>query len=75
MIQHAWLRILLACFLLYMAWPFLGVQGSTVATLFWGAWLAFFLLVIGANLAIVLRFRSKPQFHEKEEKRRLLGRN
>ncbi|MFC0522338.1 hypothetical protein ACFFGV_01880 [Pontibacillus salicampi] len=62
--QNALLRLLLACFLLYMAWPFLRVQGETLANYFWIGWMVFFVLVAGGNLALLLQLSSPPKFKE-----------
>ncbi|CQR48125.1 hypothetical protein BN1058_02472 [Paraliobacillus sp. PM-2] len=59
--QYAWLRLLLAAFLMYMAFPSMEAQANSTAHLFWFSWLGFFLLVIGANLAIVLRIDHHSQ--------------
>jgi len=70
--QNALLRLLLSCFLLYMAWPSLQVQGGTLASYFWLAWLVFFLLVAGSNLATVMKIPTGVQLQnpsESEKKR------
>ncbi|KGP73626.1 hypothetical protein [Pontibacillus yanchengensis] len=68
--QNAILRLMLACFLLYVAWPYLRVQGSPIGSYFWLTWLFFFLLVAGANLAVILRIPNKMDVsspsHEKK---------
>ncbi|WP_246367102.1 hypothetical protein [Paraliobacillus salinarum] len=61
--QYALLRLLLAGFLIYMAYPSIEAQATSTAHLFWFSWLGFLLLVIGANLAVVLRINHHaPQY-------------
>ncbi|MFB1050840.1 hypothetical protein [Paraliobacillus sp. JSM ZJ581] len=57
--QYALLRLLLASFLIYMAYPSLKLQTTSTAHLFWFSWFGFFLLVIGSNLAIVLKINHQ----------------
>lgn len=52
--QYAILRLLLATFFLYIAWPYFPHARVGIELLFWGSWIVFCLLVIGANLAILL---------------------
>lgn len=67
--QNALLRLLLACFLLYIAWPSLQVQGGQISSLFWLGWSVFFLLVAGSNLAVVLKLPTKLEFKKEEEQK------
>lgn len=76
--QHALLRLLLACFLFYVAWPSVQVQGSGVGSYFWMAWLVLLFMAIGANLAILLNLRAQLVYREEEveeEKQFSLGKN
>lgn len=73
--QNALLRLMLACFLLYTAWPTLGAHPSGIANLFWGAWLVFFMFVAGSNLATLLRLAPKHVFETEEEKEIQFGKN
>lgn len=67
-LQHyAVLRLLIACFLLYIALSRIDLSSIT-ATLFWGVWLVFFWLVAGSNLATVLTI-SRPPIMEQERVR------
>lgn len=69
--QYALLKILLGIFLLYLALPVLGVSANSMANLFWGLWLIFFVLVVGANLAVLLNVqRQRPQENLNYEKMR-----
>ncbi|WP_112181607.1 MULTISPECIES: hypothetical protein [Paraliobacillus] len=52
--QYAVLRLLLAGFLLYIAFPNVQTHPEGLAHLYWFSWLVLFTLVIGANLATVL---------------------
>lgn len=62
---YALLRTLLASFFLYLAWPYVISVTSTLETIFWGAWLVFLFLILGANLATLLQV-SKPPLIEQE---------
>jgi hypothetical protein len=64
--HYAILRLLLAGFFLYVAWPHIPEAVTRTETVFWGMWLTFFLLVAGANLATLLRM-SRPPVMEQEE--------
>jgi len=66
--HYAILRLLLAVFFLYFAWPAIPYATTVIEHIFWGAWLVFFLLVAGANLATLLQM-TKPPIMEQEELR------
>ncbi|ASK62972.1 hypothetical protein CFK37_12875 [Virgibacillus phasianinus] len=68
--HYAILRLLLACFFLYFAWPVIPTAVTSTAVLFWGMWLVLFLLVIAANSATILRIMEPPSM-EQERKRQL----
>lgn len=68
--QYAILRLLLAAFLLYFAWPYILEVITQLELLFWGAWLTFFLLVVGANLAALLQMIEVPVMEQKRTKQR-----
>ncbi|WP_096269676.1 hypothetical protein [Paucisalibacillus globulus] len=63
--HYAFLRLLLAAFFMYFAWPLIPQATSQLEMLFWGAWLAFFVLVFGANFATLLKM-SEPPVMEQE---------
>ncbi|MBM7597710.1 hypothetical protein JOC34_000067 [Virgibacillus halotolerans] len=67
--HYAILRLLLASFFLYFAWPMIPQATTPVAATFWGVWILFFLLVVGANLATLLQM-TRPPVMEQERKRR-----
>ncbi|SDK43180.1 hypothetical protein [Sediminibacillus albus] len=73
--QYALLRILLACFFLYLAWPAIHQAGGTLAAYFWAGWLAFFLLVTGANLATLLRMTKPPVMEQGIDQELQAGKN
>ncbi|WP_053218919.1 hypothetical protein [Virgibacillus senegalensis] len=73
--QYALLRILLACFFLYVAWPEIGKQTSNAGGYFWAGWLIFFLLVVGANLATMLKMTKPPVMEQSREKQTAIGKN
>nr|WP_163971629.1 hypothetical protein [Oceanobacillus halotolerans] len=68
--HYAILRLLLACFFLYVAWPVIPEATSQIGMLFWGGWLAFFLLVVGANLATLLQMTSPPVMEQEQQRQR-----
>ncbi|MFD1415384.1 hypothetical protein [Oceanobacillus jeddahense] len=59
------LRLLLVAFLLYIAWPMVPQSTSSLEFLFWGCWLLFAFVFIGANLATLLKM-SRPPVMEQE---------
>jgi len=69
--NNALLRLLLAAFLLYMAWPAIPEARGEAAQLFWGIWLLFFLLTAGANLAVLLQLHPAHRVEQNREKRRI----
>lgn len=54
------LRLLLAAFLLYVAWPLIPEAASRMEVTFWGVWLSFLVLVVGGNLATLLQISKAP---------------
>ncbi|WP_407269025.1 hypothetical protein [Radiobacillus sp. PE A8.2] len=73
--QYALLRILLACFFLYIAWPAISEQASSLASMFWAGWLLFFLFVVGSNLAAMLKITKPLGLDKQEEKQVSVGKN
>lgn len=69
------LRLLLAAFFLYVAWPMIPNVSSQLELYFWGAWLVFLLLVIGANLATLLQMTRPPAMEQEELRTRRMGQN
>ena len=68
------LRLLLAGFLLYFAWPYIPGAVTTPEKIFWGSWLVFLMLVVGGNLATLLHISKAPIMEQTEKKRsRSLG--
>ncbi|MEN1968229.1 hypothetical protein WMZ97_09160 [Lentibacillus sp. N15] len=66
--HYAVLRLLLACFFLYFAWPYIPEATSQIELIFWGGWLFFFLLVVGANLAVLLQMTNPPVMEQERER-------
>lgn len=66
--NYAILRLLLAGLFLYVAWPVIPYATTLLEAIFWGGWILFFLLVVGANLATLLRM-TKPPVMEQEGNR------
>jgi len=66
--QYSILRLLFAGFLLYIAWPAIPEMTTNSEVLFWGIWLAFFLLFVGGNSASLFQLVRPPSM-EKQRKR------
>lgn len=64
------LRLLLAAFLLYFAWPYIPKATLRIEMLFWGIWLGLFLLVVGANFSTLLRISEPPVMEQEKIRRR-----
>ena len=60
------LRLLLACFLLYFALPYIPEATLQLERMFWGVWLGFLMLVMGGNLATLLQISRPPVMEQKE---------
>jgi len=71
--NYAILRLLLAGFLLYVAWPYFPNAVTPLEQVFWGSWIVFVLLVIGANFATLLQLTNPPVMEQEESKRRQIG--
>jgi len=72
--QYTILRLLLAAFLLYFAWPYIPEATQSLEKLFWGVWLALLFVVIGGNLATLLHLSLPPVMEQREQsKRRMRG--
>lgn len=67
--HYAILRLLLAGLFLYFAWSSIPEATAQIEKVFWGAWLAFFLLVVGANFATLLQISSPPAMEQDEGSR------
>lgn len=68
--HYAILRLLLACFFLYIAWPYIPEATSQLEWAFWGVWLVLFLLIFGANLATVFQMTSPPVMEQERVRER-----
>ncbi|MFC4022546.1 hypothetical protein ACFOUV_01780 [Oceanobacillus longus] len=68
--HYAILRLLLASFFLYIAWPVIPYITTNVELIFWGGWLLFLLLVVGANFATLLQMTRPPVMEQEEYNRR-----
>ncbi|MDY0396971.1 hypothetical protein ACFSMW_15710 [Virgibacillus halophilus] len=67
--HYAVLRLLLALFFLYFAWPLIPQASSSMELLFWAVWIVFLLLVVGANLATLLQMTKPPVMEQKSMQR------
>ncbi|MCM3741168.1 hypothetical protein M3210_12895 [Oceanobacillus luteolus] len=65
------LRLLLAALMLYFAWPKFTLAASGLEMTFWGMWLAFLLLVVGANLANLLQMIAPPVMEQSFEENKI----
>ncbi|WP_174614035.1 hypothetical protein [Virgibacillus ihumii] len=68
--NYAILRLLLAGFLLYFAWPLIPGAETQLEAIFWGSWLVFLLLTIGSNFATLLQMTSPPAMEQRKMKQR-----
>lgn len=60
------LRLLLAGLLLYIAWPLIPLAVSQLEMVFWGIWLIFLVLVVGANFATLLQMTDPPVMEQEK---------
>lgn len=60
------LRLLLAGLLLYIAWPLIPLAASQLEMAFWGIWLVFLVLVVGANFATLLQITDPPVMEQEK---------
>jgi hypothetical protein len=65
--HYAILRLLLAGLLLYIAWPLIPLAVSQLEMVYWGIWISFFVLVVGANFATLLQITDPPVMEQKKE--------
>jgi len=68
--HYSVLRLLLSGFLLYVAWPYISDISSQLEWTFWGVWLTMFLLVFGANLAVLLQMSNPPVMEQEPTRER-----
>lgn len=68
--QYALLRLLLALFLLYVAWPSMIHTGSGIEQTFWSMWFIFVLIVSGANLATLMELNRTAQLEQSNTRER-----
>ncbi|WP_404453551.1 hypothetical protein LG329_03795 [Virgibacillus necropolis] len=68
--HYAVLRLLLACFFLYFAWPIIPTAVTSLEAMFWGMWLVLFLLVVAANSATLLRITEPPSMEQERTRQR-----
>ena len=67
---YAVLRLLLACFFLYFAWPIIPTAVTSTEAMFWGMWLVLFLLVVGSNSATLLQMTEPPSMEQDRQRLR-----
>lgn len=65
--QFALLRILFACFLLYVAWPYIPLMSTSTEKTFWGVWLFMFVLIIGGNGISLLQMKTTTGMMREEQ--------
>lgn len=64
------LRLLLAGFFLYFAWPYIPKASTQLEWVFWGVWLVLFLFAFGANLAALLQMINPPVMEQERVRKR-----
>lgn len=64
--HYPMLRLLLSGLLLYIAWPLFPLATSQLELAFWGIWLVFLMLVIGANFATLLQITDPPVMEQEK---------
>lgn len=62
--QYAILRLLVAGFLLYIAWPVIPQMATNIEVVFWGLWLGLFMLFTGGNTATLLQMTRPPAMEQ-----------
>ena len=65
--KYALLRLLLAIYLLYFAWPYIPLATTQLEKVFWLAWLVFVTVVIGANLLTLFKLTLPPMMEQEVE--------
>lgn len=71
--QYTVLRLLLAGFLFYIAWPYITLGTTLIEKVFWISWLSFLLLVVGSNFATMLQLSRPPVMEQDVQKKRMRG--
>jgi len=67
--HFALFRILFACFLLYVAWPYIPTMETGLEMIFWGVWLLLFVLIVGGNGLRFLQMRVTTGLPKEEQSR------
>ncbi|WP_425441487.1 hypothetical protein [Salinibacillus kushneri] len=73
--RNALLKLLIACYFLYLALPSIREMTTSASSLFWAAWIVFFVLVAGANLGVLLDIKSGKSVEHSENKRIFVKQN
>lgn len=73
--HNALLKLLLAAFFLYFAWPYIPEATSQLERIFWGGWLGLFFLVVSANSAVLLQLISPIKLTQHERRVRQTDKN
>lgn len=68
--HYAVLRLLLACFFLYFAWPIIPTAVTSTEVMFWGMWLILFLLVVASNSATLFQITEPPSMEQERTRQR-----
>lgn len=62
--HYAMLRLLLAAFFLYFAWPLIPEASTRLELIFWAMWLGLLFLVVGGNFATLLQLTKPPAMEQ-----------
>ncbi|HLS36085.1 MAG TPA: hypothetical protein VK061_07595 [Bacillota bacterium] len=65
--HHAFLKLLMASFFLFFAFPDISLQ-FVHETVFWLIWTTLCLFVIGSNLSTIFRITQPPKLEQKTER-------
>lgn len=67
--HFALFRILFACFLLYVAWPYIPAMQTGIEKVFWGVWLSLFVLIVGGNGISFMQLKTTTGLQKEEQVR------
>ncbi|WP_063826212.1 hypothetical protein [Virgibacillus sp. MSP4-1] len=64
--RNALLKLLMAFYFLYLALPSIREMTTPASSIFWAAWIVFFLLVAGANIGTLLDIKKRQSVNLEE---------
>lgn len=68
--QYVILRLLIAGFLLYLAWPAIPGMSTNIEAVFWAFWLGLFFLFVSSNSAALLQMTHPPVMEQQRQRER-----